>query len=142
MLMAFEEVERGVREMVRSVLQEKGIKHRSTERTIHTICYAQQPLASIQYPGPLRFQYMVNHGNPIVNAMAYGSTAVRPLITAIKDNWNVIFPLHPGWGGYYATSRVIIDVEEKNFEVASPHFDTLLAISTALATSLWLYSSF
>ncbi len=52
-----EEIERGVRELIRAVLRESGIRHRSLSRAISTICYAQQPLASIQYDGPIRFTY-------------------------------------------------------------------------------------
>ncbi len=55
--MAFDEVTRGVRGLIRSVLQERCIKHHSTPRFITTICYAQTPLESIEYYGPIRFLY-------------------------------------------------------------------------------------
>jgi hypothetical protein len=55
--MALNNIERGVRELIRSILQDNGIKHRSTPYVITTVCYAHQPFCCIEYPGPVDFTY-------------------------------------------------------------------------------------
>ncbi len=63
-----DEVVRGARELVRTVLRENGIKHTSNDFSVSTICYAQQPLISISYVGPVIFNFDDN----IINITVYG----------------------------------------------------------------------
>lgn len=78
--MAFEEVERGVRELIRSVLRDKGLKHRSLPHQITPICYAQQPLCSIEYYGPISFSYR----HSLITAYVYVPDKSKPPKDAVK----------------------------------------------------------
>lgn len=63
--MAMDIIKRGTRDLVRSVLREKQIKSCSSETRIRTICYADQPVISVKYKGPLEFLY--KDGRIIIN---------------------------------------------------------------------------
>ncbi len=53
--MAFDPSVRVVRELIRATMRELKIEHESTDNHIWAVSYAQQPLASIRYRGPLCF---------------------------------------------------------------------------------------
>ncbi len=69
--MAKDDVARGVREMVRSVLREKGVKHKTKFETIFTVCYAQYPFDCVEYIGPLQFDL----DKTIIHGCVWGQAA-------------------------------------------------------------------
>lgn len=110
--MAFHEIERGVRELIRMILRESGIKHRSTDSQITTICYAVQPLVSVEFYGPITFGY----DGGIVTASVYGT----------KDSTKYTeYSITPS---QLMDKRPIIPpptcVHSEKFDVANPSFET------------------
>lgn len=66
--MALGQIHKGVRELIRVTMRERGIKHRSTPKEICSVCYAQQPTMTVEYNGPIFFTYE----EPIVHIHCYG----------------------------------------------------------------------
>ena len=66
--MALGQIHKGVRELIRVTMRERGIKHRSTKDEICSICYAQQPTMTVEYEGPV----FVTYDEPIVHVLVYG----------------------------------------------------------------------
>lgn len=68
--MALGQIHRGVRELVRVTMRERGIRHRSYKNEIRSITYAQQPTRSVEYEGPI----FITYEEPIVRIVCYGGT--------------------------------------------------------------------
>jgi len=52
-----EQITKGVRELIRVTMRERGIKHRSDNYHVHTVCYAEQTKRVIEYEGPIYITY-------------------------------------------------------------------------------------
>lgn len=68
--MALGQIHRGVRELVRVTMRERGIKHRSYRNEIRSVTYAQQPTMTVEYEGPI----FITYTEPIVKVVCYGGT--------------------------------------------------------------------
>jgi hypothetical protein len=66
--MALGQIHRGVRELIRVTMRERGIKHRSHKNEIRSITYAQQPTMTIEYEGPI----FITYEEPVVKVVCYG----------------------------------------------------------------------
>lgn len=66
-----EQITKGVRELIRVTMRERGIKHRSDRCHVHTVCYAEQALRNVEYEGPI---YLTYEEQGIVHAKAFHST--------------------------------------------------------------------
>lgn len=51
---------KGIRELIRTTMRERGIRHSSDHTGIYTVCYAQHPDISVEYKGPILVKYCTN----------------------------------------------------------------------------------
>lgn len=63
-----DEMETAIRTLIRGILRENGIKHRSDHNGVWALTYAQHPLFSIQYLGPIYISYQHVGNNPHIRA--------------------------------------------------------------------------
>jgi len=62
-------VRTGVRELVRVVMRERGIRHSSNDKFVNTVCYAEQSLRCVEYQGPIFIRY--DEEKQAIEAIAY-----------------------------------------------------------------------
>lgn len=70
-----DQITRGVRELIRVVMRERGIKHRSDQYHVHTVCYAEQPRRTVEYEGPVYITFEA----PVVHCVAFSADRPLPL---------------------------------------------------------------
>lgn len=135
-----DDITRGIRELIRSVFREKGIRHNSSHKAITSVCYADWPIESIEYQGPINVTYNIERN--VVRACCYGG---KQKVTARSGNlrfycqvnqydlrwifsdglWLSVAKLSP-WSylnSRWALSKTTCDViDETIIEAADPQF--------------------
>lgn len=56
-----DDITKGLRELIRVAMRERGIRHRSTSKVITSVCYAQMPSKSVEFEGPIKITYDLEH---------------------------------------------------------------------------------
>lgn len=117
--MAFEEVEKGARGLIREVLRERGIKSKSEANAIYTVCYAHHPLYCIEYQGPVKFTYHEGVVSMYITQPGLVSGFDSAKMAGVSDTNNSAMLMQLALNAIDA--GCLIDYLTK-FEIASPTF--------------------
>lgn len=104
-----DDITKGLRELIRSIMREKGIKHYTYKKEITSICYAQRPTTSIEFEGPVRITHCLDKA--IVKLTAYGYTE--------KQNHNY-YVLSNSQTYHEEFNDTIVEIDQITVEISRP----------------------
>lgn len=72
-----DDITKSLRDLIRITMRERGIKHKSTTYEITSICYAQRPLTSIEFLGPIKIICDLERAVLIVEVYSSEENAIK-----------------------------------------------------------------
>lgn len=112
--------EKGLRELVRKVIRNNGIRHRSINERITTICYAQHPDSCIEYQGPIIIGYDFNESSLIIEVFGISENNRK------RDYYDGWYPNCDRHHDPYRNEDILI-LETARIDIARPDMSDMLS---------------